>query len=226
MSEAVSEGNYSALESTLPKLIGALTELSTTIDVMASSAPPRPTPEEFASDIEVAMASSPEHTGAKRNDLRIICGATVTRIIASGGGDIAVMIGQQVFRTTSTARILEIVSRQNKEKFDPKKVIKALRDAFQLHTSVSGVDPTTAVVPLESLRKLISITRDGNPYSTEQLTDDIQRLMTNHRDSMEEAGFEFVPIPAARAQFEFIEATGNISHIGGLRLSLASGIQP
>lgn len=217
--EAVSDGNPSALEGASQKLHEALTDLTASLQAITSSIPPRPTPDEFASQIELAAESAPEHVGARRKDRRIVSGATVIRVTATTSGEVSATVGSHTFRTTSATRVLDEAARQNKEKFDQKKVIKALKDALHMITSVRGVDPATTVVPLEDLRKLISINRDSTSYTADQLTDDIQRLVSSHRDSMSDAGIEFVPVPAARVQFEYIEMTGNISHLGGLRLA-------
>ena len=218
VSGAVADGNLSALDSVVQRLQEAVAELTTSHLSMAASIPAKPTAEEFASQIELAAKSAPEHSGARRMDRRIVIGATVIRVIATNAGEIIATVGSRTLRSTSTTRVLDEAARQNREKFDQKKVIKALRDAFQLHTSVSGLDPTTAAVPLESLRKLISISRDGNPYSTEQLTDDIQRLVSTHREAMTDAGIEFIPAPSSNSQFEYIETSGNISHLGSMQL--------
>lgn len=218
-SEAVADGNPSALDSVVERLNEAIAELTASLSSIAASVPARPTPDEFASAIELVAKSAPEHSGAMRKDRRIVTGATVIRVTATNAGEIIVTVGSHTLRTTSAARVLDEAARQNRDKFDQRKVVKALKDALHMHTLIRGSEAAEAVVALEDLRKLISISRDSTTYTAEQLTDDIQRLVSTHREAMTDAGIEFVPVPAAKFQFEYIETSGNISHLGGMRLS-------
>ena len=220
--EAAQIGNPEALKQSAAKLIVEVENFSDALKSTLAAVPPQKSPIEFADEIESAASADPSLGHVIRKDHRLLIGHTPIRVTQSNGGELITTIGSEQRRTTSAGMVLADVARVSKERFDYKRFVKALKEAFNYHVALRGVDGATAVVPLEEIRRMVNISRDGSVYSTEQMTDDIQRLVTVANDEMREAGIEFVPVPAAKVQFEFIEQTGNLIHLGGMRIEVRS----
>lgn len=222
--ESTQLGNVGALEIARNKLLEEVEGLSAA--VQRFQAPARTTQAELAIRIESLARSSSTLGDVIRRDNRLLVGSTGIRVEQMNTGDLVVVVGSETLRTSSADAVLKEIAKQAKDKFDHKRLIKALKDSFKFLVAIRDVNEETAVIPLEDVRKLINISRDGTAYSVEHLTDDIQRLVCSFHTDMVEAGIEFVPVPAARIQFEFIEETGNITHLGGLRIKQRVRVEP
>lgn len=216
LAEYVRLGYVNGAEGAARKLLEEVENLAAAIQRL--NTPPQISPAMFASQIESSARSSAAYGQIVRRDHRLLIGSTGVRISEANNGELIAVVGKETLRTSSTYAVLSEVTRQEKEKFDHKRLIKALREAFMFHVALRDASVETAVVPLEDVRRLISNSRDGMNYSIEHLTDDIQRLATGAHEEMLDAGIDFIPVPAARVQFEFIEQTGNITHLGGIRI--------
>jgi len=222
IAEAAQTGNPEALRLSAAKLIVELENFSTSLKSILDVLPPGKSPLEFANEIEIVASADLNLGRVVRKNQRLLVGQIPIRVSQSSSGELITTIGSEQRKTTSAAVVLAEVVRLSKEKFDHRRIIKALKESFNYHISLRGVDGATAVVPLEEIRRMVSISRDGSVYSIDQMTDDIQRLVTIAKDEMKAAGIEFVPVPAAKVQFEFIEQTGNLIHLGGMRIEILS----
>lgn len=220
IAEAAQIANPEALNQSAVKLKNELEYLSSAVQILMESVPPPKSSIEFANEIEATALTDPSLGNVVRKDHRLLVGKTAIRVTQLNTGELITTIGGEQRRTTSAAVVLADAARMSKERFDYKRLIKALKEAFNYHVALRGVDGATAVVPLEDIRRMMNISRDGSPYTTDQMTDDIQRLVTVANSEMREAGIEFVPVPSAKAQFEFLEQTGNLIHLGGMKIDI------
>ena len=215
---ACNSGNSFAAGQALERLRTEVEILLSAVDATCNAIPPTGTVDQFALEIESLALSTSDLTPVVRSGHRVLVGPVVVRIQRTNHGEMGTLVGHTIIRTARPQTVIDEVIRQSKEKFDHKRVTKVLKEAFNMHVSIKGTDPASAIVSLEELRKMISMARDGSQYSPEELTNDIQMLATVHKAEMLESGIRFVPVPAARVQYELMMDNGNIVNLGALQM--------
>ena len=216
---ACAEGNAEAARQAIDRLQSEVAVLVESARAVGDALPSSPTAGEFSAAIESLAASRGDINPVVRAGNRILLGATVVRVNQSTQGVTSATVGSRHLNTSSAVTVVDEALRQAKEKFDHKKALKSLKDAFSLHVALQGADPDSAIVSLEEVRKMIGITRDGSGYSHEDMTRDIQMLSGAFHKELSDAGVIFVPVPAARVQFELMLESGNLANLASMQLT-------
>jgi len=139
--KACADGSLDAARQAVERLGTEANNLLAAALEISNALPASPSADQFASAIESLARSHGHVTPVVRAGNRVLLGATVVRVRPSAQGSMTATVGSRELITSSAVTIIEEVNKQSKEKFDHRKVTKALKDAFTMHVALQGTDP-------------------------------------------------------------------------------------